>query len=496
MMDVSKVRGESQEDWSLRSVAERCRLVAGVRHEIARDAMRLCDLVQSLQRTDPAQTLAAELVPMCEALKFLGRRGAKILRTRKLGSRDRPVWLWGVSSQVSRAPRGVVLIIGAWNYPLLLAGVQAAQALAAGNAVLWKPAPGCESATEAMAECFYRSGVPRDCLQVLHSKPESAIEAIEQGVDLVVLTGSAETGRKVLCQAAQRLTPAIMELSGCDSLIVLPGADLDRVAAAVRFGLTLNAGATCIGPRRLLVHEDLILPLGERLRSVFADADPQVLHPAAKPSFVRAVSGAIDAGCRDLLGHVDLTQMQTTSQTRPIVLASVDADQDVAQTDLFGPLASIISFDRPEQAVTISNDCPYALAANVFGPPDAASWVADRLRVGTVVINDLIAPTADPRVPFGGRRNSGFGVTRGVEGLLEMTVPKVIATRKSGPLIHLRPPAASDLDMLAMLLEIQHSAGWRHRLSGLRRLATVFKANANKKNMAATEAKQDSPLDV
>ncbi|MEM9645691.1 MAG: aldehyde dehydrogenase family protein, partial [Planctomycetota bacterium] len=244
-----KNQGTVAESWS--SLKSRCRIISSVRGGLATRKNDLIAACENEQRTDPCETLASELIPLCDALRFIGRKGVGILRDRRVGWIGRPLWLWGVRASVSRVAHGRVLILAAWNYPLLLPGVQLAQALAAGNKVLIKPAPGCERATELMVQCFHEAGVPREMLLNLPSDVESATRAIDQGVDMVVLTGGADTGRAVMRRASETLTPTIMELGGCDAMLVLSDADLGRVARALRFGLTFNGGATCIGPRRV-----------------------------------------------------------------------------------------------------------------------------------------------------------------------------------------------------------------------------------------------------
>ena len=241
-------------DWQSVEASQRCSIVAKVAAEIAADSQNLIDLCASPWRVDPVETITAELFPLCAALKWIGRRGPSVLAEKAHGSLGRPIWLWGVQSRVRRIPLGKVLILSAWNYPIFLPGVQTAQALAAGNTVLLKPAPGCEAVTKAMVASFYAAGVPTDVLTVLDSDPASAKSAMNQGVDLVVLTGGASTGQKVMEQAAKTLTPTIMELSGCDSVIVHPQADLDRAARAIVFGMRLSSGATCIAPRRVFAE--------------------------------------------------------------------------------------------------------------------------------------------------------------------------------------------------------------------------------------------------
>lgn len=133
---------------------------------------------------------------------------------------------------------------------------------------------------------------------------------------------------------------------------------------------------------------------------------------------------------------------------KPLVLDQVRPQHSIASAYLFAPLASIIRVAQIADAESIVNDCPYRLAASVFGPASEAAKLAAKLKVGSVAINDLLVPTADPRLPFGGRGDSGFGVTRGGEGLLAMTVPTVISRRRGRFAPHLDPQPATNAQAL------------------------------------------------
>ena len=455
--------------WRTRTHRDRCRTVAGTAAEIVAAAAELVERCRSDQRTDDLETIASELIPLCDALAFLRRGGPRVLQTRRLGARGRPAWLWGVTSSVSRQPHGRVLVIGTWNYPLLLVGVQIAQALAAGNLVTIKPAPGTESATALLVECFVRAGVPPEAITLLGPSAQQASKAIEAGVDLVVLTGSAATGRKVLEQTSRTLTPAIMELSGCDAVIALPAADLERLAAAIDFGLNFNSGATCIAPRRLIVEgrdaDAVIRAVADRL----SERAPHVIHPAARESTADTIDEAIRAGASEPAGRYDPTALRNRGVMPPLLLDGVRPDFAIARADLFAPVLSVIRVHEIGEAVEVVNTCPYRLAASVFGPAEGAEAIAARLEVGAVTINDLIVPTADPRLPFGGRGRSGFGVTRGAEGLLAMTVPKVTSRRRGRLAPHLSPRNDSERGLLLGFLQFKHGRSLAGRLSGLRR---------------------------
>jgi len=462
----------------MRSTQHRCRIVAAARHEIAQTADTLITETRSDQRTEDIETVASELIPLCDALGWIGRHGSGVLADRKVGLAGRPVWMWGVRSRVQRVAWGRVLVLGTWNYPIFLSGVQIAQALAAGNSVLLKPAPGCETISHHLLDAFHRAGVPEEALRLLDSSAEAAIEVIEEGVDLVVLTGAASTGRKVLLQTAEKLTPAIMELSGVDAVIVLPRADTDRVVAAIRFGLLFNSGATCIGPRRIFycAGEDESEPswCGELIDSL-RDAASVIVHPAARSSVADAIESAIDRGAVDRVERFDGAELRRSGRMAPVVLSNVPRDHEILETDLFAPVMSLISVESERAAVDWVNGCRYRLAASVFGPPQDAARVAGQLSVGCVVVNDLVMPTADPRLPFGGRGESGFGVTRGPEGLLAMSTVRVIATRSGRWAPHLSPPNHGDDELLTGVLKMNHGCGWRERIGGLKRLTSAVR---------------------
>ena len=467
--------------WKSVNHQTRCRVIGAVRNRISAACDDLVELCKSEQRTDPRETVSSELMPLCSALKFIGRQGASILRDQHHGMLGRPVWLWGVRSRVQRVARGDVLVLAAWNYPLLLPGVQMAQALAAGNRVFLKPAPGCEKITQRLVELFYDAGVPHEAIEVLSSQTQAAINRIDQGVDLVVLTGSAATGRAVLRQCAEKLTPTILELSGCDAVIIGRDADLSQAAKSIRFGLMFNAGATCIGPRRIIVNRDVKAALIEHLRNEFNQMAAVRLHRSAEKSVRDAVSDARQRGASNILPEPASIENASLTVFHPAIFEDVSSDWAIANDDLFAPVSSIMTFATDQEAIEIVNKCRYRLAASVFGGRVWASGIANRLQVGTVTINDIIFPTADPRLPFCGRGESGFGVTRGVEGLLEMTVPRVVALHRGTIRLHLMNRKPGDFDTLASSLTLTHGR-LPDKVTALRRMWRGIKCNINADN--------------
>ena len=389
-------------DWRALEIRQRLHVIRQARRLIAAEAPALASSLGGLRPL--ADTLVAEVLPLLEAARFLEREAERLLAPRRLGRRGRPAWLMGVESEIHREPYGVVLVLAPENYPLFLPGVQILQALAAGNGVCAKPAPGRAAALVALRDLLHHAGLPAGVLAVLDDSTAMGEAASRAGFDRIVLTGRLATGIRVLHAAAERMTPCTMELSGDDPVFVLAGADLVLATSAIAYGTRLNNGGTCIAPRR-----------------VFA---PTTLAPA--------------------LVHLLAERIAVPPPVIPV--------RDV------------------EHALALSAQSRYALGAAIFGPAQAARALARRVNAGCVVVNDVIVPTADPRLPFGGRDNSGFGVTRGAEGLLEMTLVKSVSVRHGRFRPHLDPAHADDSTMFAALIAALHG-GFRTRFGGAAVLA-------------------------
>ncbi len=458
----------AQPAWATTLLRQRLRVMQSVAAQIADNSSALLEHIVR-PNASPAEVLASELFPLADACRFLARVGQRVLSARTHSFWDGAWWMGRIGVRVVREPWGTILILAPSNYPLFLPGVQIVQALAAGNAVIVKPAPGGAAVLDRFKLCLIEAGLPADILQVIDTSVAAGQAAMRIGVDKVLLTGSASSGRSVLSELSHSLTPSTMELSGCDAVFVLTNADLKRVASCLNYALHLNGGGTCIAPRRIFVTPATAQPLRELLLTELGASAGRAysISPATAQRIASASVEALASGAKVLLGQpppADATHMQ------PLVLSSVRADMRIAQDDLFGPVTSILEVSDLSSALELDRLCPYALGASVFGPQSEAEHWATQIHAGCVVINDIIVPTADPRVSFGGRDLSGWGATRGAEGLLEMTRPKTICTRYGNWLPHLDTRRASNPVLMRSLLELVHSRSIRQRFSALRRI--------------------------
>ncbi len=461
----------SQAEWSMTDLPKRLELVRKFRELLAVGAQSLCETAARNQKRCPSEILTAEVFPLIAACRFLEREAVPLLAPRRLGRAGVPLWLHGIAAEVHRDPCGVVLIIGPANYPISLPGIQLLQAIVSGNAVLFKPGPGGTHSARALLQLLETAGLDSGLISLLPESIDAASIAIASGVDRVVFTGSATVGAKILADLAPQLVPATMELSGCDAMLVREDADLDLVSKSLYFGLSLNSGATCIAPHRLLIAESRADELERRLYTDFRSKPSWRLTEKISNRVLPYLTDALARGARFITGEIE----SDGSIIAPVILAGITPECRLLQADIFAPLIATLRIKDDEEAIRIINDCPYRLGASIFGANEAlARAIAARLRVGFVTINDVIVPAGDPRIPIGGRGRSGFGTTRGREGLLDLTIPKVVSAQGGRFRPHLNVVTKKDLDLLYTYLKLFHVGGVRSRWSALKLLARRF----------------------
>lgn len=471
---------DAQAAWGALTVNQRQKVLRTYRKQLAKGAFAVAKHIADTRKASRAlrghehdeshgvfdletatgTALMAEVTPTVDALRYLERYAADVLQTRGHGWRTgqtdaiyddpwgtfrRPLWLMGVKSQVIHEPRGVVLIIAPSNYPFMLMGIQALQALTAGNAVIIKPAPGCESLTQSFADDLVKCGLSEQLIHVTDSSVDAVEQLIQVGVDLVVLTGSVTAGQAVLKRCAETITPSIIELSGNDAMFVLDSAKqtpgFNTIAKAIKMGLTLNHSETCIAPRRIFVTQSNEAALLTEIQTVIGDTLTGINYP---PALQQKIDHAIQLGANWVVpGILNLT---------PEILEQTHLDQD----DIFAAFALLMATHDEPSMLEIDRQSPFALGASVWGKRSEAEIFAQQINVGSVCINDLIAPTADPRLTFQARGRSGFGPTRGPEGLLAMTQPKTISTRKNKLYPHFDPITNKQTKLFAKYLRWLH----------------------------------------
>lgn len=466
----------AQQPWAARSVSDRLKPVRELRHLLVERADDIFAAIAGDIARPMVEVLATELLPTTAALKYLEQDARRLLKPRRIAGRFRPTWLIGSRDTVHRRPWGVVGVIGTWNYPVYLNAVQIAQALVAGNGVVWKPSENVPRTSDLTHQLFRDAGFPPALFAMLPATRDAGPMLAEADVDHVVFTGSDAVGRKLAAKLGERLVPSTLELSGCDAMFVLDDADAVRAAHAAWFGVTLNRGQTCIAVRRVFVHRSKVDAFVETLKPLIAAAKPMTLvTEGQRAQFDRVVTDAVARGGTILPPTPESSGTIVPGLFPPTFILSATPDMTVCREASFAPVAAVIPFDSIDTALSLAAACPFALAASVFAADTrAAEALAVRIPAGSVTINDVLAPTAHPATPFGGRGASGWGSTQGAEGLLAMTTPQTVTVRRGRFRPHIdeavKPDPESTADILGGLLRATHGRGWREWVRGVRQM--------------------------
>ncbi|MGY1601785.1 aldehyde dehydrogenase family protein [Geodermatophilus sp. SYSU D00815] len=438
--------------------------LAAYRGYLARRMHELADLVHR-ENGKPHADAILEITLAVDHLAWAGGHARKVLGPRRV-----PAGLLAANhaAYLEYQPLGVIGVIGPWNYPVFTPMGSIAYALAAGNAVVFKPSEHTP-AVGAWLAAAWRAAVPdaADAFQVVTGFGETGGALCRAGVDKVAFTGSAPTGRKVMAACAENLVPVLMELGGKDAMIVDDDADVAAAADAAVWGGLSNAGQTCIGIERVYatekVYDSFVAEVRRKVEGLRPGSDDDAAYGpmtmAAQADVVkRHLEDATANGGRALVGGtVD------GGLIAPTVLVDVPETSAAVREETFGPTLTITKVRDAEEALVRTNATTYGLAGAVFSRSRSRAMdLARRMRSGMTSVNSVLTFASVPALPFGGVGDSGFGRIHGEDGLKEFTRAKAI-TRQRVPLpVNLmsfgRPARAADA--LARVVGLVHG---RHR---------------------------------
>jgi aldehyde dehydrogenase (NAD+) len=335
-------------------------------------------------------------------------------------------------------PLGVIGVIGPWNYPVFTPLGSITYALAAGNAVVFKPSELTPGVGRWLADAFAEVVPDHPVFQVVTGLGDTGAALCRAGVNKLAFTGSTETGKRVMAACAETLTPVVIEAGGKDALLVDEDADVAAAADAAVWGAMSNAGQTCIGVERVYVHakvyDAFVAKVLEQAKGLSANSDPETkIGPITMPGqldIIRShIEDAIARGGRAVLGGVDAVGERFV---QPTVLLDVPEDSTAVTDETFGPTMTISKVADMDEAVRCTNATRYGLGATVFSDKRGME-LARRIRSGMTSVNSVIAFAGIPALPFGGVGDSGFGRIHGPDGLKEFTYAKAIARQRFKP---------------------------------------------------------------
>ncbi|MEC9390598.1 MAG: aldehyde dehydrogenase family protein [Myxococcota bacterium] len=417
---------EAQQEWASRSLDDRCAVLQNVKNELLNRTDDVCALLSKEQGKPKMEALVHDVMNLAGFIDYFASNAARILAPEPI-----PLHLFKHrASYLHWTPRGLIGVIGPWNFPLMLCNAPAVTALIAGNGVLIKPSEFTPLIQDLARDIFIAGGVPEDLFQVVHGHAETGTAVIDR-VDMIEFTGSVATGRRVAARCGERLIPCVAELGGKAPALVLDDADLERTAAALTWGGFANCGQVCASVERVLVHRS-VLPqlldkLTPRVRALLPQSAPQGAEIQMGPinnrrqldHVERVVADAVAKGANVILGGNRIEGAGTFFE--PTLLLDATPEMDVMNVETFGPVLPFMVFDDDDAMIAEANRIDLGLAAYVFSSNAVrAQAVAERIEAGTVMINDVLATHGMPETPWGGVKASSIGHTHGDDSLRHM----------------------------------------------------------------------------
>jgi acyl-CoA reductase-like NAD-dependent aldehyde dehydrogenase len=398
------------EGWARTSLPERGQVMHRVTSYLRENKSRFSRLI-SMEMGKPIAEAEAEIEKCAMACDFFADNAERFLS-------PEPVKSNAAESYVAFEPLGVLLAIMPWNFPFWQVFRFAAPAIMAGNTALLKHASNVPQCSLAIEEAFREGGMPKGVFRSLLVRG-SAVERIieDPRVRAVSLTGSSVTGAHVASLAGSALKKSVLELGGSDPFIVMPDADLPAATAMAVRSRFQNAGQSCIAAKRFIVVQEI----ADEFEHLFAKGvsalkvgDPLQSETQIGPMAREDLRDALDEqvrlsvqqGARVLVGGERISGLGYFYA--PTVLANLSLQMPVCTEETFGPVAAVIRVRDAEEAIEVANDTPFGLGANLWtGDIDGARGLARRIEAGSVFINGMVA--SDPRLPFGGVKQSGYG---------------------------------------------------------------------------------------
>ena len=429
---VAKARAAAG-SWGALSYADRKRYLLRWATRLVEKSDELCDLIHA-ENGKTRDDAFLELMLTLEHISWAAKNAEKVLKTKKVSP---GALMSNFGAYIEQRPLGVVGVIGPWNYPIYTPNGSIAYALAAGNAVVYKPSEFSTGIGNFVAQAFAEANpeLPDGVFTTINGYGETGAELVRADIDKIAFTGSAATGKKIMAAAAERLTPVLLECGGKDAVIVAADADVTAAADAVAYGATMNSGQTCAGVERVYVDASIRDKFVAEVKRILTDVHPgsdgkASYGPMTMPSQIdivrRHIEDALNNGGTAVLGGLDSIKGPFIE---PVVLVDVDEKSAAVREETFGPTVTIRTVKNIDEAIELANNSTYSLGSTVFSRKHGLE-IARRIKAGATSVDAVLGFAAISALPFGGGRDSGLGRIHGAPGLLEFTAPHSIAVQR------------------------------------------------------------------
>lgn len=432
---VAGVRA-NQPAWEALGFKGRRRWLDKLRDWMLDHSDEIADLMQAETGKVRAEA-AGEMVYLTDLINFYGRRAKRFIGDEKVPAHSPLMKVKKL--RVQYRPFPVAGIISPWNFPLILSIGDAIPALMAGCAVVIKPSEITPLALGRILLAWKEEIGGPDVFEIVNGRGETGSALVDQ-VDFVQFTGSDRTGRKVMAQAAERLTPVSLELGGNDPMIVLRSADMERSVNAATWGAFQNSGQVCMSVERLYVEEPIYDEFVQRLTdevgtlrqgidgAEYGSEVGAMTFPPQIDLVEKHVADARERGARVLTGGE--RGPGPGDWYPPTVIADADHSMEVVKEETFGPVVAVIKVRDADEAVRMANDSRHGLTGYVFGKTREATEVARRLEAGAACVNDVLINFLASDVPMGGWKDSGIGFRHGEYGIKKFVRPESLVINR------------------------------------------------------------------
>lgn len=429
---------QAQGLWAKTSFDERRKVIGLILDHVLAHADELCEIISRDSGKTRHNAMLGEVWPVVAKARWTMANGEKHLLPETVSS---GVFLHK-KAQIEFAPLGVIGVIAPWNYPLQNILGPAIPALMAGNAVVVKVSEWVAWSSsrfqQIFDEAFKKAGYPVELVQIVNGYAKTGAALVSSGVDKIIFTGSMENGKRVLAQAAETLTPVVLELGGKDPLIVCDDAHLEQAVHAALTGCFINCGQNCLASERTLVFESVYdafvasvveqaqaLRQGEPLSGPTVDLGA-IVSPLQLDLIEAQVADAVRQGARLVVGGKRVLS-DKGQYFAPTVLADVTPEMRIAQEETFGPIMLIMRVKDEADALRVANGTAFGLGATVLSKSRSrAKRISQALVAGNISVNDFGLTYMAMDLPFGGVRGSGFGRLNGREGIRACTNMKAV----------------------------------------------------------------------
>lgn len=469
--------------WSSLSFSERGYYLARFARLIEQYQDALSTLIVSEQGKPITEAIVVELFASADFWKHLAHNTENILASEKTTFQN-PM-LAGRKGEIRFEAAGPTLIITPWNFPFLIPALEVAQALAVGNTVVLKPSLVTPFSALAIQKLVEDAGIPPGVVNTALITDEATVSLVQHpDIARISFTGGEQSGHKVMKAAADVLKSATLDLRGKDAAIVAADCNLERTAVGIAWWGLSNAGQVRIGIERVYVVRSIATKFIDQLATVCRSlrmGDPKHSQVDIGPMTIKSQRNivheqVVDAVARgaDILCGAAIPQGKGTFYP-PTLLTDTNHDMHVMRDVTFGPVLSVMVVDSLEEAVEMANDSRYGLAASVWTEDrQMAEWMASRLKVGMVGINDHASGYVEPSACFGGEGFSGVGRSHGRHGLAALTRIKHVSYEYRAPFAAWWFPYTHELkNFLSTALTTIHRQGFVRKLTHLRRLITM-----------------------